>query len=147
MTDHIEPTTQAPELPPEVFAELLEDARRATKDRPASVTTIELARLTYAAGAKAGAKDEYQRGADAELEAICEWLEREGRYSGVAIDLRTARRPKSPSKVQALEAFEELIHNGIKDSDIATIRRALESLMPKQKPPGRAVAEGSCNAQ
>jgi hypothetical protein len=118
MNDHNEPT-QTPELPPEVFAELLADALRATKDRPASATTIELARLAYAAGA------------DAELEAICEWL-REGRYSGVAIDLRTARRPKPVSlKQQALAYVERIQAGGMIDHNpaaMATIIRALESL-------------------
>jgi hypothetical protein len=35
-------------------------------------------------------------------------------------------------KEQALEEFEELIHNGIANADVATIRRALESLPDPQ---------------
>jgi hypothetical protein len=140
MTNPTEPT-QTPELPPEVFAELLEDARRAVKDRPAFATTIELARLTYAAGAKAGAKGEYQRGADAELEAICEWLEKDPYESltrgQVAGALRSARRPKPPSlKEQALEAIGAPTQIGearvIEHREHELIIRALESLPDPQ---------------
>jgi len=82
----------------------------------------------YAAGALAGA--------DAELEACCEWLDGVG---DLEQQLRSARRPKPPSlKEQALEAMREMqiepcIINGV-DTNAAvrakydTIRRALEAL-------------------
>lgn len=125
-TDH---TPQTPELPPEVFAELLE---KATKQR---LSVEGIARLAYAAGAKAGAKDEYQRGGDAELEARCEWLERGPFCFSAATKraLRAARRPKPPSlKEQVLQAFEELIRHGPDHAAITTIRHALESLPDPQ---------------
>jgi hypothetical protein len=141
MTDPIEPT-QTPELPPGVFAELLADALRATRNRTDSAaTTIELARLAYAAGAKVGAKDEYQRGADAELEACCEWLERDpyglltrGQVAGA---LRSARRPKPTNlKAQALDAMGAPTQIGearvIEHREHELIRRALESLPDPQ---------------
>jgi hypothetical protein len=74
-------------------------------------------------------------GADQELEACCEWLVSEGwfKYEHEAVeDLRTARRPKSPSlKEQALAALDDAIMRGdcITISDaLPTIRRALEAL-------------------
>ena len=137
MTTHVDPTepTQTPELPPEVFAELLVEAC------VRHILSLEgIARLAYAAGAKAGAKGEYQLGADAELEACCEWLERDpyglltqasrGAIAGI---LRAARRPKPPNlKEQALEEFEELIHNGIANAGVATILRAIKSIPDPQ---------------
>ena len=70
-------------------------------------------------------------GADQELEACCEWLERNYNYPQVNHPLRAARRPKPPSlKEQALEALREaessgcLYVNGRSD----TIRKALEAL-------------------
>jgi len=82
----------------------------------------------YAAGALAGA--------DAELEACCEWLDGVG---DLEQQLRADRRPKPPSlKEQALEVMREIqiepcIINGV-DTNAAvrakydTIRRALEQL-------------------
>jgi len=73
-----------------------------------------------------------QWGADQELEACCEWLDREG-WSGESRQLRAARRPKPPSlKEQALEGLtriestNDFFSNQMKD--LATIRRALEQL-------------------
>ena len=72
-----------------------------------------------------------QYGADQELEACCEWLDKEG-WSGESRQLRAARRPKPPSlKEQALEDLESLIADlashgmGFKATNI---RRALEAL-------------------
>jgi len=46
-----------------------------------------------------------QWGADQELEACCEWLDREG-WSGESRQLRAARRPKPPSLAeQGMEAL------------------------------------------
>ena len=71
-------------------------------------------------------------GADQELQACCEWLNKEG-WSGESRQLRAARRPKPPSlKEQALEGLTRLVSTGeffsnqMKDLD--TIRRALEAL-------------------
>jgi hypothetical protein len=49
-----------------------------------------------------------QWGADQELEACCEWLDREG-WSGESRQLCAARRPKPSSlKEQALEAVKQI---------------------------------------
>jgi hypothetical protein len=49
-----------------------------------------------------------QWGADQELEACCEWLDREG-WSGESRQLRAARRPKPPSlKEQALDDLKTM---------------------------------------
>ena len=72
-----------------------------------------------------------QWGADTELEACVNWLDREG-WSGESRHLRTARRPKPPSlKEQALEQLAciqtDLNKFGMGIST-NTIRRALEDL-------------------
>ena len=130
MTTHVDPTepTQTPELPPEVFAELLVEAC------VRHILSLEgIARLAYAAGAKAGAKGEYQRGADAELKAVLLWLQSDPYTCHLTCRLRAARRPKPPSlKEQALEEFEELIHNGIANAGVATILRAIKSIPDPQ---------------
>jgi hypothetical protein len=72
-----------------------------------------------------------QWGADQELEACCEWLDREG-WSGESRQLRAARRPKPQSlKEQALQELEQL--RGDANSmgmgfDAPAILRALEQL-------------------
>jgi hypothetical protein len=71
-------------------------------------------------------------GADQELEACCEWLEDVDcdDPQETAKELRTARRPNPTSlKQQALCALIDGIERGGHDqSDIDTIRRALEAL-------------------
>ena len=72
-----------------------------------------------------------QWGADQELEACCEWLDRNSPVIG-GFHLRIDRRPKPPSrKEQALEAVSRLcasvIHDDLKN-DAAIVRRALEAL-------------------
>ena len=72
-----------------------------------------------------------QWGADQELEACVEWLDRNSPVIG-GFHLRIDRRPKPPSrKEQALEAIGRLcasvIHDDLKN-DAATIRHALEAL-------------------
>ena len=70
-----------------------------------------------------------QWGADQELEACCEWLDREG-WSGESRQLRAARRPKPLSlKKQALAALNEIEdrYAGPSTEEIL-IRRALEQL-------------------
>ncbi len=76
-----------------------------------------------------------QWGADQELEACCEWLDREG-WSGESRQLRAARRPKPPSlKEQALEALRHAPGPDYPNpitlltaDEHALIRRALEQL-------------------
>jgi hypothetical protein len=69
-----------------------------------------------------------QWGADQELEACCEWLDREG-WSGESRQLRAARRPKPPSlKEQALEALDRVWNGGSTHTDWELFRRALEAL-------------------
>lgn len=73
----------------------------------------------------------YQAGADAELEACCEWLNCElGTGWGHGTKLRAARRPKPPTlKEQALDELQSSFGRGyLKKEGADTIRRALESL-------------------
>jgi hypothetical protein len=71
----------------------------------------------------------YQAGADAELEACCEWLDREG-WSGESWQLLAARRPKPPTltsiALQMLGTIERDAHYLPEITN--TIRRALEAL-------------------
>jgi hypothetical protein len=94
----------------------------ASKDKPTSPAIAgEIARLAYAAGA------------DAELEACCEWLSGCGCPS-YGKELRTERRPKPPSlKQNALASLDRLtadlaFHNEEHSFYSDHIRRALESL-------------------
>jgi hypothetical protein len=72
-----------------------------------------------------------QWGADQELEACCEWLDKS--TVGMAELLRDARRPKPLSlKEQALEALKRQstrsVPSLVSTNDCETIRRALEAL-------------------
>ena len=72
-----------------------------------------------------------QWGADQELEACCEWLDRNNQWAKVDIDeLHDARRPKPPSlKEQALDELHISFDRGYLKKEAAdTIRRALEQL-------------------
>ena len=69
-----------------------------------------------------------QWGGDQELEACCEWLDKEG-WSGESRQLCAARRPKPPSlKEQALEALDHIEFGYATGEFGDTIRRALEAL-------------------
>ena len=77
-----------------------------------------------------------QWGADQELEACSEWLDREG-WSGESRQLRAARRPKPPSlKEQGIKSLDNVIDcikslvpgASVDGEDIKAIRRALEQL-------------------
>jgi len=70
-----------------------------------------------------------QWGADQELEACCEWLDREG-WSGESRQLRTARRPKPPNlKEQSLKHLEVMERDGYYLPEILKdLRHALEQL-------------------
>ena len=72
---------------------------------------------------------ELQKARDEELEACCEWLDREG-WSGESRQLRAARRPEPPSmNQQALYELDAAYDSGkIDDTTYGTIRRALEAL-------------------
>ena len=80
-------------------------------------------------------EDIYRAGADAELEACCEWLKLEG-HEHEHEALLTARRPKPPSlKEQALEALASapgpdypIVMTMLNADQHALIRRALEQL-------------------
>jgi hypothetical protein len=79
-----------------------------------------------------------QWGADQELEACCEWLEKDlDAYELVGLravyldhNLCAARRPKLPSlKEQALAVLDHTQKGyGLAEVDLDTIRRALEAL-------------------
>jgi hypothetical protein len=69
-----------------------------------------------------------QWGADAELEACCEWLQ-DPDLNVDTYKLRAHRRPKPPSlKKQALEALVHILNNSSTQLGADTIRRALEQL-------------------
>jgi hypothetical protein len=69
-----------------------------------------------------------QYSADQELEACCEWLDKEG-WSGESRQLRAARRLKPPSlKEQALDAHNRMMAGEETQDDWAIVRRALEQL-------------------
>ena len=70
-----------------------------------------------------------QWGADQELDACCEWLERNYNYPQVNHPLRAARRPKPPSlKENALESLERIPKLVGFESERAAVRLALEAL-------------------
>jgi hypothetical protein len=74
-----------------------------------------------------------QWGADQELEACCEWLERNYNYPRADHPLRTDRRPKPPSlRKQAYDALDTYIYGEPdpkdKERTYNTIRKALEAL-------------------
>jgi hypothetical protein len=92
MTDH------PVKVPPELFTEWLQATMKEHGSKPGTVAGIVAARAA-------------QWAADQELEACCDWIEFELRGQlrpahRIAIDLRDARRPKSPSLAeQALRAL------------------------------------------
>ena len=79
-----------------------------------------------------------QWGADQELEACCDWLDRNNQWARVDIDeLHDARRPKPPSAVAQAEALIERYEDGwcpspaqwhVIREGLAEGRRALEQL-------------------
>jgi len=70
-----------------------------------------------------------QYGADQELEACCEWLDKGfGDVGNFPATLRAARRPKPPSlKEQALETLK-YPKDLWSEAEVETIRRALKAL-------------------
>jgi len=87
--------------------------------------------LRVASAEASGVELNSRWGADQELEACCEWLNREG-WSGESRQLRAARRPKPPSlKELAIAELDDAVMRGdcITVSDaVPIIRRALEQL-------------------
>jgi hypothetical protein len=70
----------------------------------------------------------YQAGADAELEACCEWLQ-DPDLNVDTYKLRAARRPNAPSlKEQALQALEALKQRTTDPNIVEPLRKALEAL-------------------
>ena len=69
-------------------------------------------------------------GADQELEACCEWLDRNNQWARCDIDeLRDGRRPKPLSlKERALQAWAAVETGTDDQTAMAVIRRALEQL-------------------
>jgi hypothetical protein len=113
MTDH--PITPPPELVQQWVAEIWHEGT------PVRVSLSGEHLATRAA----------QWGADQELEACCELMDRD--YMAGPSDLRAARRPKPPSlKEQALAELEEImteLHDETGSAFTASnIRRALEAL-------------------
>ena len=75
----------------------------------------------------------YKAGADAELEACCEWLKANCPEAAMAREfLHAARRPQSPSlKEQAIQELDDAVLRGdciTISSALTTIRKALNSL-------------------
>jgi hypothetical protein len=106
--------------PPELFAEWLAEAKRLHPGESTGFIAGEVARLAY------------QAGADQELEACLDQLQRWG-IQGVD-NLRNTRRPKPPSlKEQAMRVFLEAGYTlggrmELEPEDIDIIHRALEQL-------------------
>ena len=73
----------------------------------------------------------YQAGADAELDACCEWVDEKPEDYGIdGSILYDARRPNPPSlKGQALHCMELLQHTGaLSEDEHSVVVQALESL-------------------
>ena len=71
-----------------------------------------------------------QWGADQELEACCEWLDRNNQWAKVDLDeLRDGRRPKPLSlKEQALALLDKAEDPSWDINDFSIVRKALEQL-------------------
>jgi len=114
MTDQSSPITPPPELVEQWVAQAWHEST------PVQVAASDLHIATQAA----------QWGADQELEACCEWLEKNcGRWE-IPMSLHEARRPKPPSEAeQALAALNEIEDKMLGPTvQEKLIRRALERL-------------------
>ena len=109
-------TQQHPIVPPPELVEKWCEQLFGCPDKP-EIAAYELVRL--------GA----QWGADQELDACCEWLDREG-WSGESRQLRAARRPKPATlKDQSLKHLEVMERDGHYLPEILQdLRRAVEQL-------------------
>ena len=97
--------------PPELVTSLRNSAPHGIRD---AGVTRELWLINHA----------YAAGADQELEACCEWTA----IVGGADALRAARRPKPPTRKEALESLERMQDLYPHMGNARTIRRALEAL-------------------
>ena len=125
-------TQEHPITPP---PELVVQWRAAASNVPASLSTDHGGRRDYIDHIATQAA---QWGADAELEACCEWVD--WKWSGIkSRELRASRRHKPSSlKEEALAVLESVaVHelyggaiadNRLSSHDMRTIRRALEQL-------------------
>jgi hypothetical protein len=110
--------------PPELVQQWLEKARREI----GTIVYNPVETFNY------GAAQAAQWGADQELEACCEWLEKHVLGPNSLGRLRAARRPKPPTlKEQALEAlgadgYSMLAGKRLEPVQLKIIRRALEAL-------------------
>jgi len=113
-------TQQHPITPPWELVQKWREAPEFSALSPCVMVTVTTTKLQDIATRAA------QWGADAELEACCEWLKLEGHeYEHEA--LLAARRPKPPSlKDQALALLDDI--TSIDGAHYNTIRRALEQL-------------------
>lgn len=112
MTNQQHPITPPPELVEQWIGEIWHEG-----------TPVRVAQSDLHLAARAA-----QWGADAELEACCEWVCLE--TTAFAADLKAARRPKPPSlKEQALAVIENSeICDHLSPEHAAILRRALEAL-------------------
>jgi hypothetical protein len=127
--------------PPFIF-QSMDNNQPATADNPLVLTEQEFLGLSAAAGGSGHpfeacnyghalriARAAYRLGADAELEACCDWLEDNDvdDPQWAAVEMRAARRPKSPTlKQDALAAARIEVNPHGKNG--ALIIRALEAL-------------------
>jgi hypothetical protein len=115
MTEQLHPMVPHPMVPPNILLNNWESDWFAERE---SIDAL----LTQA----------YQAGADAELEACCEWLVAGQWFNPVSEsfkEFRAARRPKQPSlKEQALQALEALKQRTTDPNIVEPLRYALEAL-------------------
>ena len=123
MTDSTShPITSLPDLSDEQVSEWLINEEYPLEFSEHAVITITASRLRNVARQSA------QWGADQELEACCDWLDRNNQWAKVDLDeLRDGRRPKPPSKIEIAEKLIARYSDGWTPSpnDWVIIRDAL----------------------
>ena len=108
MTHPMQPTNRQ-------ILEWFEQSSKADGVNQMDMPAAHLVRLAYAAGA------------DAELEACCEWLKSDG-YFGTARDLLAVRRPAPTPQQQAIDACATALAAGrLTPDEAGLIRCALEA--------------------
>jgi hypothetical protein len=100
--------------PPELFTEWLSKALLQHGAKPRTIAAMVADKAA-------------QWGADHELEALLVWLRVKG-FDNLASDLLAARRPKPPTRKEALEALERMQDLYPHMGNARTIRFALEAL-------------------
>jgi hypothetical protein len=112
-----------PELSDEQVGEWLIDDDYPWDPSEQAVITITPSRL------KNVARQAYQAGADQELEACCDTLQRHAHWDLAVCELMADRRSKPPSlKERALQAWAAVEAGTDDQTAMAVIRRALEQL-------------------